>query len=65
MPASRLRPFLELSIDGTERAASIIRRHSCAWQAVSDSQASPRAGQVDTVVRVELNHAAISSLAGD
>ncbi len=39
MPASRLRAFLELSIDGTERAASIIRRHSCAWQAVSDSQA--------------------------
>ncbi len=31
--------FLELSIDRTERAASIIRRHSCAWQAVSDSQA--------------------------
>lgn len=28
-----------LSIDGAERAASIIRRHSCAWQAVSDSQA--------------------------
>ena len=39
MPASRLRPFLELAIDGAERAASIIRRHSCAWQAVSDSQA--------------------------
>lgn len=39
MPASRLRPFLELSIDGADRAASIIRRHSCAWQAVSDSQA--------------------------
>lgn len=39
MPASRLRTFLELSIDGDERAASIIRRHSCAWQAVSDSQA--------------------------
>lgn len=39
MPASRLRTFLELSIDGAERAASIIRRHSCAWQAVSDSQA--------------------------
>lgn len=39
MPASRLLTFLELSIDGTERAASIIRRHSCAWQAVSDSQA--------------------------
>lgn len=39
MPASRLRAFLELSIDGAERAASIIRRHPCAWQAVSDSQA--------------------------
>lgn len=39
MPASRLRPFLELSIDGAARAASIIRRHSCAWQAVSDSHA--------------------------
>lgn len=39
MPASRLRAFLELSIDGLERAVSIIRRHSCAWQAVSDSQA--------------------------
>lgn len=39
MPASRLRTFLELSIDGAARAASIIRRHSCAWQAVSDSQA--------------------------
>ncbi len=39
MPASRLRTFLELSIGGAERAASIIRRHSCAWQAVSDSQA--------------------------
>lgn len=39
MPASRLRTFLELSIDGAERADSIIRRHSCAWQAVSDSQA--------------------------
>lgn len=39
MPASRFRTFLELSIDGAERAASIIRRHSCAWQAVSDSQA--------------------------
>ncbi len=37
--AGRLPPRLELSIDGTERAASIIRRHSCAWQAVSDSQA--------------------------
>lgn len=35
----RLRTFLELSIDGTERAASIIRLHSCAWQAVSASQA--------------------------
>lgn len=30
---------MELSIDGAERAASIILRHSCAWQAVSDSQA--------------------------
>lgn len=39
MPASRLRAFLELSIDGAERAASIMRRHSCAWQAVSDSHA--------------------------
>lgn len=39
MPASRLRAFLELSIDGAERAASIIRRHPCAWQAVSDGQA--------------------------
>ncbi len=39
MPASRLRTFLELSIDAAARADSIIRRHSCAWQAVSDSQA--------------------------
>lgn len=39
MPASGLRAFLELSIDGAERAASIIRRHPCAWQAVSDGQA--------------------------
>lgn len=37
--AARLPPRLELSIDGAERAASIIRRHSWAWQAVSDSQA--------------------------
>ncbi len=39
MPAPRLRSFLELSLDAAERAASIIRRHSCAWQAVSESQA--------------------------
>lgn len=39
MPASRLPTFLELSIDGIERAASIMRRHSCACAAVSDSQA--------------------------
>ncbi|HFL6125497.1 TPA: hypothetical protein ACG4NU_004368, partial [Stenotrophomonas maltophilia] len=29
-----------------------------------ERKTGPRAGQVDTVVRVELNHAAISSLAG-
>lgn len=35
-------------------------------QAITEERKTgPRAGQVDTVVRVELNHAAISSLAGD
>lgn len=70
-----------------QASSSIIRRRSCAWQTVSDSQAKssgsssqpsgvtkrsprkekagPRAGPVNTVERVELNHAAISSLAGD
>lgn len=37
--AARLFPRIELSDFGADRAASIIRRHSCAWQAVSDSQA--------------------------
>lgn len=70
MPAFRLRIFLELLIDVTERAASIIRRHSCAWHAVSDSQArsSGSGSRPSGVIRrspIELNHAAISSLAGD
>lgn len=38
-PARRLRTRLELSIDGSERASPIRRRHSCAWAAVSDSHA--------------------------
>lgn len=37
--AARLFPRIEQWESGAERAASIIRRHSCAWQAVSDSQA--------------------------
>lgn len=39
MPMSRLSTYLELSINGAARAASIMRRHSCAWHALSASQA--------------------------
>ena len=37
----------------------------CDQSITEERKTGPRAGQVNTLVRVELNHAAISSLAGD
>lgn len=61
-------PFLRLA-GGEREPGQILRFQLAAFgcnQAITEERKTgPRAGQVDTVVRVELNHAAISSLAGD
>lgn len=60
-------PFLRLA-GGERQPGQIFREQFAAFggdQAITEERKTgPRAGQVDTVVRVELNHAAISSLAG-
>lgn len=60
-------PFLRLA--GCERQpGQIFGQQLAAFRSdqpiAEERKTGPRAGQVDTVVRVELNHAAISSLAG-
>ncbi|KUJ04037.1 hypothetical protein AR275_26350 [Stenotrophomonas maltophilia] len=61
-------PFLRLA-GGERQPGQIFGKQLAAFgcdQAITEERKTgPRAGQVDTVVRVKLNHAAISSLAGD
>jgi hypothetical protein len=60
-------PFLRLA-GGERQPGQIFQEQFAAFgrdQAITEERKTgPRAGQVNTVVRVELNHAAISSLAG-